>query len=326
MGSPINHLQKQISFAFENPNGSALDGLKAAVTSGLLDPGINLVQDGEMHTPYISRVSALEPATILVHVQYLQMLWAFTYAWFVIYEEGIQSPWKNDAFKGVIDYSKPLLYRAGQLLTWIETDGQEWPKNLPSPTFGATDEEKLFLEKTNSIFIGSVAFLLHHEFAHVVQGHFDVVKSIKDEEYKILLEQGHLDIVKSIKDDTDRKLLEREADEFAFSALILQSDDEKRRRSKGWSVLAPFLCELYLTRTHGRLFSKTHPFVHHRVDEVLQRLNFQDAGSQDYFTYLCSTIAKITLEKFGCTEGQRTFDTTGEALRTYLDDLDAFNR
>lgn len=302
MNSPINSLCGQISHAFENPNGSALPRLKEVVSAGLLDPGIDLVQDGAMRMPCVSRASASEPATIALHVHYLQTLWAFIYAFFVIYEEGVQRPLMNKAFDGSIDYRPPLLLRAGQLLAWIATDDSAWPDNLPSPTYSEAGVEKEFADKANTIFIYAVAFLLHHEFAHVAL--------------------GHLGVVNAMQNDADKKQLEQEADEFAFSALILQSDDEAHRRSKGWSVLAPVLLSLYLTRDCTFLFSTTHPFVHHRVDAMLKRLNFKQRDSQDYFTYLCTIIAKYAADKLVGEKGQRTFETAEGALRTNLDELD----
>ncbi len=303
MNSPINSLCGQISHAFENPNGNALPRLKEVVSAGLLDPGIDLVQEGAMHTPYIRRASASAPATIALHVHYLQTLWAFIYAFFVIYEEGVQRPLMNKAFDGTIDYRPPLLLRAGQLLAWIATDDSAWPDNLPSPTYSEAGVEWEFALKANSIFVHAVAFLLHHEFAHVAL--------------------GHLDQVNAIQNDVDKKLLEQDADEFAFSALICQSDDEAHRRSKGWSVLAPVLLSLYVTQNRASLFPTTHPFGHHRVEAMLNRLNFKQRDSQDYFTYLCTIIAKYAEDKLGCAMGQRTFETAEDALRTNLDELDA---
>jgi hypothetical protein len=195
-----------------------------------------------------------------------------------------------------------LLQRAAQLLEWIGTNEKEWPCQLPSPSNWATDEEKIFTEKANTIFIKAIAFLLYHEFAHAKLRHFDTPEC------------------PSTSDET--KILERDADEFAFSALISQSDDEQHRRIQGWSVLVPVLCALFVGKDSSRLFPRKHPFIHHRVDEVLKRLNFQERCNQDYFTYLCLTITKMVVVRFGLSEGQQTFPTAAEGLQNYLDKLD----
>lgn len=72
--------------------------------------------------PKICKPSTLKPAVICLHGQYLQMLWAFTYGWFVIYEKGIQELWMHGSYSGIIKYDNPLLQRAAQLLEWIGTN------------------------------------------------------------------------------------------------------------------------------------------------------------------------------------------------------------
>ena len=302
MTSPINGLCGRISHAFENSNPTALDQLKAAIDSGLISREIELAQDGEMHMPKICKPSTLKPAVICLHGQYLQMLWAFTYGWFVIYEKGIQEPWMHGSYNGIIKYDNPLLQRAAQLLEWIGTNEKEWPCQRPSPSNWATDEEKSFTEKANTIFIKAIVFLLHHEFAHAKLRHVDTPEC------------------PPTSDET--KILERDADGFAFSALISQSDDEQHRRIQGWSVLVPVLCALFVEKDSSRLFPRKHPFIHHRVDEVLKRLNFQERCNQDYFTYLCLTITKMVVVRFGLSEGQQTFPTAAEGLQNNLDKLD----
>ena len=204
MPSPILALQGNILHAFENPNGSALDLLRAAVTDGLLSHELNLRMDSvPPRGPRIVRLQQ-QPASIEVCLTHLELLWAFTYSWVVLYEEEIQRAMIEGRFDGRILLATDLTRRAAALLEWasgLRHAYTPWPEGLPSPMHAASEQERTYALKVNGIFQYATTFLLYHEFGHAQLGHLDAVNQ-------------HYDSAESLVTAVQ---LEREADDFALS-------------------------------------------------------------------------------------------------------------
>lgn len=298
---PVMTLVGAIAHAFENPNGSSLEKLRTVVARGIVNPQIDVVMDGQERAPYITGNS---PAKICLHVRWLEVLWAFIYGWFVVYEQAVMQRWQQGSFDGEIYYDSPLLVRAAEILEWVRSSDGDRPDGAVSPICFDSDDEKVFTEKANGIFVHAVSFVLHHELGHALLGHLVAERR------------------KGSAEHFESKDMERDADEFAFIALISQNDDEERRRQIAWSVLAPSLCTLYRTEGSASLFSSTHPFRHHRVETVLRKLNFEGQPSQDYFIYLSVAIAQQCALALGVAAVRAEFETPKEALTFYLDELD----
>lgn len=311
--SPIGCLQGNIIHAFEKPNLSTVDRLRKASEDGKVLPTIDLLLDQiSPRGPFVKRVGS--NAQIAMYLTHAEMLWAFIYGWIVLYEESVQKPWMNGEFDGYINLSNDLTKRAAQLLDWaasLRRGYTPWPAELPSPEYSASSEEQDYALKVNGIFQSACAFLLYHEFCHATQGHFEA------RAYSDTSEESLATAVQ----------LEREADEYAFNALVDINDDEQTRRVKGWAVLAPALSSLYLIGDCSELFQRRHPHLHHRIDEILQRLNYTHEPTRFYYQYLCSTVLTVFHE------AERTedpgnlypteFEDADEALRTKLDELDS---
>lgn len=313
MTSPVAVLQGNIIYAFENPNGSAVQLLKEAVKDGVVSNTIcMLLDETKPEAPKAVRPED-GPPFIRLHMSHMEVLWAFIYGWLVLYEECVQRPMMTGTFDGPILLDNALKHRAAALLSSASTLRQRysaWPTTLPSPIHSESDDEHNYALKTTGIFQQSVAFLLFHEFGHLSQGHFNAVDQSDTREARATAIE-----------------LEREADDFAFRTLISTDDDEPTLARKAWAILAAALSSLYLVDGLVNLFQRRHPHLHHRVADFLSKLNFHDQKNKDYYNYLCATVL-LVMARAHDEEGvdaitPRMFDTALDALEAELDALDA---
>lgn len=311
MPSPILTLQENLIHAFENPNGSAVAQLRDVVTSGLLSNELNLDEsETPPMAPRTERIHKDKPATLVIHVPFLELVWAISYGWMILYEECVQRPMLEQRFEGRIDFDSELKVRALRLLIWADSLKKEysaWPVDLPSPKNFSTDEEEAFCLKANYIFQQSMAFMLFHEFAHVKQGHLEFMTS----------ECGSPDAVSILE-------MEREADEFAYRVLVSSDENEIDLANKAWAVLIAAISSLHLTHSTAGVFQRKHPHLHHRLNGFLEKLAFPAGRYKDYFQYLCATVLLLT-QRRAANDGKTEpdlFDDADTALEAELDALD----
>ena len=127
---------------------------------------------------------------------------------------------------------RALLNKANQLLSWsmsLKDKYSDWNRSLPNPDidYSIKNDETFYIEKINNLFQSSVAFLLYHEVAHLVNNHSSYYFGFNNENYEEIQE------------------LEKEADEYAFSMLV--QDDEKNKIEKGLSIIIIFCSGLMLS-------------------------------------------------------------------------------
>jgi len=86
--SPVRALRYNLLSAFEKANESFQARLQAAIEQGRISPEIELDErPGIPVAPKISRESRDSAPAIRLRVTYREILWAFIYAWMVLYEE-----------------------------------------------------------------------------------------------------------------------------------------------------------------------------------------------------------------------------------------------
>lgn len=248
----------------------------------------------------------LDTKEITIQETYLSHLWSFTYAVFVIYEEGIQKKLLDNTFKGNIDLNPPLLNRANQLLSWsmsLKDKYSDWNRNLPNPDidYSIKNDETFYIEKINNLFQSSVAFLLYHEVAHLVNNHSSYYFGFNNENYEEIQE------------------LEKEADEYAFSMLV--QDDEKNKIEKGLSIIIIFCSGLMLSNKLN-LKQKKHPDIDQRLLTILNKLNFDEIEHEFYVYYLGSYILQMYFQKEKIPFKQEICDTHKELFFKYLNQVD----
>lgn len=307
--SPIELLLHNVTWAFENSDPTFAERLQKAV--GAIGPEIALQMDlTEPTTPFLQKGSKASQPEIHLHITFLELLWASIYGWMVIYEEGIQRPMLNGTYDGLMKFETPLLQRANQLVMWakdMKKNYTPWPLHLPAPDRYACEREEFYGGRANRVFQEAASFLLVHEFAHARNDHLEVASAIVGEAGRLL-----------------RLELEKEADNFAFEVLIPQDADDHEKLSKGWAILGLALTSFYLIRDIGDIFQQTHPALHHRLEHLRRRLDFQEEKHQFYFDYLCSTFLGILLDEAGLTDRPQIYDTANDALQDKLDRLDQY--
>ena len=315
MPSPILALLNNIVAAFENPNGSAVGMLRTCIADGGISQELELCHDESSPVgPKVIKV-ADEPACIQLHVAHLELLWSFVYGWVVLYEEAVQRPSLDGRFDGRVLLDSELTARAAELLEWassLRTNYSRWPAGLPMPRPTRAGVERDYCLKVNGIFQSAVAFLLFHELAHVVQRHIGIVDRN---------DVGPAALATAIE-------MERDADDFAYRMLVPADADEPERMLKGWAVLAPALSSLYLIDGRVGLFQRRHPHLHHRIQDLLAKLNFQDGANRDYYHYLCATILGVISRAHDQDASDRlapqVFENVDAAFAAEMDELDEF--
>lgn len=310
MPSPVLALEGNILYAFENPNGSSVDQLRELISERLLsDTLVFDVSETPPKAPKTQRPCKSEPAELLLHVPYLELVWAAAYGWLVLYEECIQRPMLENKYDGRIVFDSDLKVRAFTLLKWasgLKNGYSSWPHDLPSPTSNTTPKENELCSKANHIFQQSVAFMLFHEVAHVRQRHLDFM--VDDP---------------GVPDNATVIEMEREADEFAFRTLVSSDDDEKTLALKAWAVLLAPISSLHLIQSPAGVYQQKHPHLHHRLAGFLEKFNFPAGAYRDYFNFLCATV--LVLGKTSNINDQNEpelFDDADQALSAELDAID----
>lgn len=305
--SPVRSLCAQILGTFENASPATAAMLRQAVAEGGIDSGIELdCAAGVPKTPYVSG----NPPTITLHITHLEMLWAFTYGMFVLYEHEMREAMLQQGLP-VSDMadSEDVRRRAGELLRWskgLRHDFTDWPSDAPSPV-SYLPEEKSLTEKVNTLFLTAAALMLHHEFCHAIQRHMAPHRTPGE-----ILEQ------------------EKEADDFAYHQFLDAASTELDKRKLGWSVLILPLSCLYLVLGPLGLFQSQHPHIHHRIGAALSRLNFMEDRNCDYFNGLCIAAVTTYMVEHGLLDQDfrndpnlhMQFERASDALNYFSDQLD----
>ncbi len=309
MESPITVLWGNIVYAFENADETALGLHKAATNSGKLAKSIACDNRKEkVRTPFAD----LKGKEINLQETYLSHLWSFIYSVFVMYEEGIQKPLINNRFDGALRFETELLQRAKLLFDWsisLTSEYSDWDERLPNPRTHNNEIEQFYAEKVNAIFQDSVAYLMFHEFAHLTQGHESFFLGVA------LNESREEELAELIQ-------MENEADQFAFSMLVKDADDEKQRWKKGLSILFVMCSALLVTPHANSIKQTTHPDLDNRLLNILLKLDLKTDEAQFYCWYLCSFAIRFYLMKHNIEIAAGEYGTAQEAFFSYLEELD----
>lgn len=294
---------RQIEEAFAHANPVVPELLRQAIADGRLNPEIAL--DSHARPPRTPECSGV-PAQITLYLSHLEFLWAYTYSAFVAYEAWMRASMVEAQMEAPPpEFSPEVQHRARCLGQWARSLVDEytvWPADLPSPRDQPTALEREISKKVNTIFLGTVSLLLHHEFAHGVLGHLAAGAS------------RHEDVLE----------MEKEADVAAYDSVVGSTSDEQHRRLGGWSVLVPFLSSLYLARDRSAVYQRRHPDLHHRLNHALDRLCFVDLFNRDYFTVLCchALFEFVNKHELRMDNAPDRFESAPAALAYYLDVID----
>lgn len=115
----------------------------------------------------------------------VEVMWVASLVYFRLYEE-VQRKGLGTAISFV---SNPRLHESTDLFkwaleTWFQKDSKPWPPNLPQPVPNESADQEH--RATNEFCLCAVAYLLHHEFAHIRLLHNGMrdVESERDADYQ----------------------------------------------------------------------------------------------------------------------------------------------
>lgn len=270
MRSPILHLENQIAGAPFNsaPEKETLCAMHRDtfhITFALVDErmfGIRVRLDEKLNPEVVLPVAALE------------YLWAFSHYCWVLTQEYAQAQ-RNNAYNFDCVGNKRLK-ESFDLLNWAkknlaDSGVEQWPKTGPRPRhtpIAHGDDEHV----TSEFFLCSLAWMLHHERAHVVLNHPFVNTSLSETE-------------------------EREADEFATRWLLgelEESDPRLKKRALGIAVAV--LCLQSLEVGSVACLRNTHPAAY---DRIFKNISSYKCGNEELIEAICTVVLQYLFHDTG---------------------------
>lgn len=260
-GSWVTKVPRELSMISSTPIGSPISILKEAIG----DAFVNIAPEKEAQWRTLSRDLRLDlrvagadrgpyadaaKKLVVLGIPFLERLWARSFAYYCVYTDLVVFREANPDVQGVPLIRNRRTRRAAELLSWA-VDGETgrcrtpWPDGLPRPITDApqgSDENS-----ADELFLCALAFVQHHEIAHVKLRHPGC--------------RGLLSIEQ-----------EKDADGLAADWIlsgINQSDPRFRKRALGVVVALAALASLEVYSRTGR--RHTHPPAHDRLYQVLNQ-------------------------------------------------------
>ena len=168
---PIRVLVNNVIQTMENIRPDTVQTLHRDIEQdGKVHPGISwVIEEQKLSSPYADCAGK----KIVVQETYLSFVWAFTYFTLVTQEE-IQQRILSNTWDGNLEYTTDLMQKALKLFNWalsLRDRYSDWDLSLPNPERYNSPEEEYYVPRVNSIFLDSVAYVLYHEYAHLVNNH-----------------------------------------------------------------------------------------------------------------------------------------------------------
>ena len=189
----------------------------------------------------------------------MDRLWAVCFAYYRFYRAIAEHKLSGHAERELDLRSTPQLTEAGDLLKWaVESDlaGKRkeelppWPDHLPRPHADVphgSDEHC-----ATELFLCAVAFLLHHEFAHLRLDH---------------IPYSELESVDSIGEEKEADFA---AAEWILGELTNELDPMFQKRALGVGLGLVWIAALYVY-AERKVESTTHPPAYDRLFQVTER-------------------------------------------------------
>lgn len=274
MRSPILHLENQITGAPFNsaPEKETLCAMHRDtfhITFVLVDELI----DKRIFRIRVRLDEESNPEVVLPIVA-LEYLWAFSHYCWVLTQEYAQA--QRNSASDFDCVGNKRLKESFDLLDWAKknlTDSgvEQWPQTGPRPRHSPAshgDDEHVASE----IFLCSLAWMLHHEIAHVVLNHPFVNTSLSDIE-------------------------ERDADEFATKWLLgglEESDPRLKKRALGIAVAV--LCLQSLEVVSVACLRNTHPAAY---DRIFKNTSSYKCGNEELIEAISTVVLQYLFHDTG---------------------------
>ncbi|MEE4130101.1 phage exclusion protein Lit family protein [Pseudomonas viridiflava] len=288
MRSPICHLEFQITGA---PFSVAPE--KAGQCAKQRDDHkIDFVMVDEPKFGFRVRLEASsQTPEVVLPIASLEYLWAFSHHCWVLTQEYAESQHVGaEQFDCV---GNQRLRESAHILEWAKanltsTGTERWPESGPRPKeySHSCDDWAVATE----LFLCAIAWILHHEIAHVVLHHPLINTAFSEQE-------------------------EREADKHATKWLLdglPQCDPKLKKRALGIAVAV--LCLQSLEVGSGSCLRNTHPAAH---DRIFKNTATYQVGNDEVIDAICSVVLQYLFHDTGITanvDGATFSDILGDLL------------
>ena len=228
---------------------------------------------------------------IVLPIAALEYLWAFSHYCWVLTQEYAQSQRNGDSEFNCVENDR--LQNSFSLLGWAKKNlsgsgTEQWPQKGPRPRHAPIshgDDEHVASE----LFLCSLAWMLHHERAHVVLNHPYVNTSCSEME-------------------------EREADEFATRWLLdgLEENDP-RLKKRALGIAVAVLCLQSLEVGTVTCLRNTHPAAY---DRIFKNITSYKCGNEEVIEAVCIVVLQYLFHEEGVVA-----NVNGSTFSEILNDL-----
>lgn len=287
MRSPICHLEKQIAaapFSIAPEKETICEKYKDEfqISFSLVDErlfGIRVRPDEQSNHEVVLPIAALE------------YLWAFSHYCWVLTQEYAESQKADGSDFNCIGNKR--LKESYDLLEWakknlVSTGIEQWPSIGPRPRHSPLshgDDEHVASE----LFLCSLAWMLHHEIAHIVLKHPFVNTSLS------LIE-------------------ERQADEFATRWLLSElEENDPRLKKRSIGIAIAVLCLQSLEIDSAICLRNTHPAAY---DRIFKNISTYKCGNEDLIEAICAVVIQFMFHGTGISA-----NINGSSFSEILNDL-----
>lgn len=228
---------------------------------------------------------------IVLPIASLEYLWAFSHYFWVLTQE-----YASTQRTGATQFDcvgNKRLKESASILQWakanlVNTGTASWPSSGPRPTqdFYSCDDSHVATE----LFLCAIAWILHHEIAHVVLQHPMMNTAFSQHE-------------------------EREADKHATDWLLgglPQTDPKLKKRALGLTVAV--LCLQSLEVDTVSCLRNTHPAAH---DRIFNNTSIYKVGNDEVLEAMCTVVLQYLFHDTGVSaniDGESFSEIFGDML------------
>lgn len=305
---PIETLYDRIINTFENTS----EIIQARLTTYhelVLNRYIK-IETESFGTPY----SDHKTKEIVLNKRFLCLVWSITYIILEIAQNKSKTAINITNTYMVMNKEDSEIQELDYLFDWAFSlkdagSNDEWPQNLPMPTL-TTINARI----ANIIFIDSINYIMFHEVAHIVNGHWGSYKEIdaKLKNEDILNEEDKILCIQ----------LEQEADTFAYDCLVSSQNDEETRYHKHLGIIIAGLSSMFALKKGTKLYSITHPSVHVRVFNLHKQSQFNE-GDEFHLGRIMNIGLSMFCKLNNITYEDKGFQNFDEILNYFFELLDA---
>jgi hypothetical protein len=266
---PVRVLQHRIIAAFEGTNPALLNYSKILIQNQNLDPEIGYTIN-KSSSDGLPIIGPHVKSKIYLDETFLAYVWCVCY---VLYVE------TNNLMNPKAEYDSQKSCKLFNFALRLKTEYVDWDKSVYINPEKYLPIDKDDIEKTNAIFQNAVAFILCHEFSHIVLAHN---KSDKNNEL-----------------EADRKAID----------LMFDGCNSANEPAVKYGITYALCVSIFL---RNKLGSQTHPDSHDRIIKALDRLNIDKND-------ICWAVACISLNVWqGQFDKVATWEDQGSFKETFI--------